>query len=312
MLTTAVTVATVILVSDKPAIWTRWTKNRISRIFQFIVRQYRFGRTVWLIWRKKGEFRFPLYYFNSSHNPNNSGGEVSAALELTHIPWMGDYYIVRAFHFLVKRKRLVQSEIYDTNTWPTNLVGFWFTQPKQGESVTTTATRLSRDSYCRVFQSVSRGQCTSLRFDRRWYRRTLTHNRFEEGTVYSLIEGAPDCSLCWEIEPIRDMVKLWTSSLLQGELADNLGIPANGDGEKFSELVGQAMSEVRVHPNDTSREDKVKMLSLLEKALDYRLNQLQSVSRTDRDPAHWSEGDEKNFVSFVRSESKSLFPTLET
>ena len=312
MLTTAVTVATVILVSDKPALWARWAKNRINRIFQFVVRQYRFCQTVWLIWISKTEFRCSVDFFNRSHSPSTTSGEATAAMELTHIHWMGDYYIVRAYGFLVKLGRCVRSEIWNNNSWPSNVVAYRYTWLQKGESRKTTAARLSRDSRCQNFQSFFREQCPSARFEHEQYRRTLAYNRTGAGTQANLIEGVPECSSCWQIEPIRNMVRLWTRNLLEGELAHNPAILAAGDRENFSELVGRAVSEVRATPKDTSSADKGKMLSLLESALDYRLKQLQSISGTEGVPSQWSEADEKNFVRFVSSESRLLFPTLET
>ena len=307
ILTTLVTVATVFLVSDKPALWGRWVKCRIGVTRQSVVHQFRFARTVLLIWRKRPELRLSTECFSRSHSPATNGREATAALELTQIQWMSDYYIVKAYGFLAKRGKFVQSEVWTNNSWPSNVAAYLFTRPLKGESSKTTAAKLTRDSRCRNFQSFFLEQCPSARFEHKFYRQTLAHNRTREGTLHNLIDTAPDCSSCWEIEPIRNMVRLWTSNLLQGELAGTSAIWAAGDGEKFSELVGQAMSEVRVSPNDTTREGKERMLSLLGKALAYRLNQLQSISGKDREPSHWSEFDEKNFVSFVRSESKSLF-----
>ena len=266
----------------------------ISNQFKKIQRKYRLYRTIRVIQAHfiDKQIRISIQAFENCLRERTSTavrGQL-AAITPEKPTWLNDYLMATALETLSNEGKVAKANQYGGGSWPAQPHSYVFQILKTNESAREEAEKLEANSLCSIFQKFPFHQCpTGPRFIWGSYAETTSPGTTTFGSTTRVIEGAPPCGRCWELEPRERNMRLLVENITKHDLRQIATREITGENGEFQRAV------ITVCTESNCLEEAEPVREIVKQAIDIRRKQLEIVDQSQQ--TEWTQQLTENFSS---------------
>ena len=208
--------------------------------------------------------------------------------------WLNDYYVASALEALSSECKIVKATKFELKGFPPRPESYLFLNKRAGTTAKQQADAIESEGQCLVHQLF--WQCLeNPRYEISGSPETTAPGITRFLTQWKLIDEAPSCSKCWEVEERRNAIRLLVDGITNHDLATSATVEITGMNREFQEAVistciqSQCAAEVAT------------VKKIIEQAIEIRSEQIASLPADNR--REWTD---QSTVDFKSSLSASI------